>query len=310
MMAVPMPGLALGLAAAITASVLFDVAVALQALETRRVTHRHALRPSLLVNLVQRRVWLLATGLALLGWPFQVAALALAPLTVVQPALAAGLLLLLVLGVRILHEHVGKREVGGVLAIVVGVAGITWAAPSHTDKHGSPTVLAIAFGLLAVPMLLPYLPKLRRSGASMLVVLSAGFAYSWTGLSSKLLSDHLLAHAWLAALGWVAVTAVAGLIGLLSEMSSLQRRPATQVAPIVFVIQMVVPVMLAPLLGSESWESTPLGGGAIAIFLLVVAAGTAALASSPAVAGLVGATSEQQPDRDGPELAVAKAQLE
>lgn len=144
----------------------------------------------------------------------------------------------------------------------------------------------------------------------MLVVLSAGVAYSWTGLSSKLLSDQLLAHAWLAALGWVAVTAVAGLIGLLSEMSSLQRRPATQVAPIVFVIQMVVPVMLAPLLGSENWESTPLGGGAIAIFLLVVAAGTAALASSPAVAGLVGATSEQQPDRDGRELAVAKAQLE
>ncbi len=131
----------------------------------------------------------------------------------------------------------------------------------------------------------------------MLVVLSAGFAYSWTGLSSKLLSDQLLAHAWLVALGWVAVTAAAGIVGLLSEMSSLQRRPATQVAPIVFVVQMVVPVLLAPLLGSESWESTPLGGGAIAIFLLVVAAGTAALASSPAVAGLVGATPDQHADR-------------
>ena len=95
-----------------------------------------------------------------------------------------------------------------------------------------------------------------------------------------------------------------------SSRVSIQRRPATQVAPIVFVVQMVVPVLLAPLLGSESWESTPLGGGAIAIFLLVVAAGTAALASSPAVAGLVGATSEQHADGHGSELAVAQAQPE
>ena len=42
--------------------------------------------------------------------PLHVVALLLAPLTVVQPALASGLLLLLVLGDRMLGERVGSLE--------------------------------------------------------------------------------------------------------------------------------------------------------------------------------------------------------
>ncbi len=40
-------------------------------------------------------------------------------------------------------------------------------------------------------------------------------------------------------------------VGVLSEMSALQARPAIQVAPVVFVTQTVVPVVLAPLLFGE-----------------------------------------------------------
>ena len=45
-------------------------------------------------------------------------------------------------------------------------------------------------------------------------------------------------------------------------MSALQARPAIQVAPVVFVTQTVVPVVLAPLLFGESFADTPLGGRA------------------------------------------------
>jgi len=38
-------------------------------------------------------------------------ALLAAPLTVVQPCLAAGLLLLLAIGTHVLHERVGRREI-------------------------------------------------------------------------------------------------------------------------------------------------------------------------------------------------------
>ena len=46
----------------------------------------------------------------MLGWPLQVLALSLAPLVVVQPALAMGLIVLLVLAERMLGEHAGRYE--------------------------------------------------------------------------------------------------------------------------------------------------------------------------------------------------------
>src|SRR6188472_1535434 len=99
-----MNSVALGILAACVASVLYDLAVALQALEARAVSQEHSLRPSLLTRLAARPRWLGATAIALVGFPFHVAALSLAPLTVVQPTLAVGLFLLLFLGVRVLGE--------------------------------------------------------------------------------------------------------------------------------------------------------------------------------------------------------------
>jgi hypothetical protein len=86
-------------------------------------------------------------------------------------------------------------------------------------------------------------------------------------------------------------------LGLMSEMTALQRRQATHVAPVVYVVQVVVPVLLAPVLGGEGWGSTPLGGGVVVGSLLMVAAGAAALTGSPAVASLI-ASPEEVPDRD------------
>ena len=287
----------LGLLAACGASCLYDLGVAVQTLEARLVPVRHSLRPSLLGRLGRSRRWLGGTGLALLGWPLQVVALLLAPLTLVQPALALGLLLLLWLGVRLLGERVGRREIGAVLAIGVGVALMAWAAPGHTSAHAGTLALAAALGTLAIPALAPYLATGRDRGARLIVVLAAGAAYAWTGVSSKLISDELARGNLPAALAWASATCAMAALGLMSEMTALQRRQATHVAPVVYVVQVVVPVLLAPVLGGEGWGSTPLGGGVVVGSLLMVAAGAAALTGSPAVASLI-ASPEEVPDRD------------
>ena len=69
-------------------------------------------------------------------------------------------------------------------------------------------------------------------------------------------------------------------MGTASEMTALQSRGATEVAPLVFVTQMLVPALLAPVLVNESWSDTPLGGLVLLGGLLVVAAGSFLLASS------------------------------
>ncbi len=282
--------LALGILLACTASSLFAVGIAIQALDARTAPPSHALRPSLFGGLVRSRRWLAGTLLSGSGWPFHLAALLVAPLTVVQPALASGLLLLLVLGHRILGERVGRREVFAVLAIVAGVAGMAWAAPERVTSHANFSRLVLTLGGLAALALLPYVLRGRgRVRASVLVPLSAGCAFAWTGVSSKLITDYLSRGEPAAALGWAFVTGLIAMVGLLSEMSALQSRPATHVAPVVFVVQVSVPVALAPFLGGESWDHTPLGGAALVAFLVTVAVGAGLIGSTPAVGGLVAA---------------------
>lgn len=280
--------LALGILAAVGASVLYNTSIALQALEAREVSQDHSLRLSLLGRLLRNRRWLGATLLGLAGWPLEIAALLLAPLTVVQPCLASGLVVLLWLGVTRLGERPGRREYLAVAAIVAGVGGVALCAPARTTDHAASWAIGLALALVALPIGLPYLVRGRAvAAAGTFAVVGAGFGYAWTAIASKLLTDELAAGTLLAAAGWLATAAASEGLALLSEMSALQKRAATQVAPTMFAIQVLVPVILAPLVFEEGWSSTPLGGALLVAFMLVALAGVVLLAGSRAVAAVL-----------------------
>ena len=184
--------LALGVVAAVGASALYNTSIALQALEAREVPHVHTLRPSLLGRLVRNRRWLVATAVGLLGWPLEIAALLLAPLTVVQPCVASGLILLLWLGATRLGEKPGPREAIAVAAVVVGVAGIAVAAPARTTDHADTGAIALALVLVAIPILAPYLwrrlrPPLDCSPSSAPAAVMPGRRWppSWPPMGSR-----------------------------------------------------------------------------------------------------------------------------
>src|SRR5437763_4446724 len=115
--------LVLGIAAAVASSTFYSLGIALQAMDAREAPHDEHLRLALAWGLVKRARWLLGTGLSILGFPLQVVALLLAALVVVQPALAAGLLVLMLLAERMLGEHAGRYEHIAMFAIVAGVIG-------------------------------------------------------------------------------------------------------------------------------------------------------------------------------------------
>jgi drug/metabolite transporter (DMT)-like permease len=278
--------IALGIVAAIGASLLYNTSIALQALEAREVPGEHALRLSLLGRLVRNRRWLGATAIGLLGWPLEIAALLLAPLTVVQPCIASGLILLLWLGANRLGEEPGLREGLAVAAIVAGVAGIGLTAPERSTDHAGTAAIAAALVVVAIPVLLPFALR-RRGSIGLLMVVGAGCGYAWTAIASKLLTDELATGALLAAVAWLATAAASEGLALLNEMSALQRRAATHVAPVMFAVQVIVPVLLAPLIFGESWHGTPLGGAALAAFMALTVAGTALLAGSRAVGAVL-----------------------
>ncbi|MBA3865372.1 MAG: hypothetical protein H0X42_03335 [Solirubrobacterales bacterium] len=269
------------------ASILYNTSIALQAMEARDVPAEHSLRVSLIGKLIRNKKWLGATLLGLLGWPLEIAALLLAPLTVVQPCLASGLIVLLWLGVTRLGERPGRREYLAVAAIVAGVAGVAWAAPDRSTDHSGTVAIAVALGLVAIPIALPYVLRRRPSGAGTVAVIGAGFGYAWTAIASKLLTDELAAGLLLVAVGWLATAAASEGLALLSEMSALQSGPATRVAPVMFAVQVMVPVILAPLIFMEKWSTTPGDGAALVGFMLVSLSGVILLASSKAVAAVI-----------------------
>ena len=129
--------------------------------------------------------------------------------------------------------------------------------------------------------------------AGTLAVISAGCGYAWTAIASKLLTDELAAGALLIAIAWLATAAASEGLALLSEMSALQRRPATHVAPVMFAVQVLVPVLLAPLIFGESWGSTPLGGVALVASMVIAVGGTILLAGSKAVGVVLEKSREQ-----------------
>src|SRR5262245_12327437 len=295
----PMSPVALGAVAACAASCLYNLGVALQAMEARRMPAEQALQPSLLGDLARRPRWLAGTGLGLLGWPLQAAALLLAPLTVVQPGLAFGLILLLVLGARTLHERVERRDVAAVVAIIGGVAWLAAVAPPESSHHAGGMRLAAALVAVGALALIPYAVRRRGAVGGIAAALSAGTAFAWSGLSTKLVADAVSGSAWPLAVVWTLATGAASLLALLSEMTALQRRPVTQVAPVVFVVQVALPVLAAPLVTGESWAHAPLGPAGILVGLVVVLAGAIVLTSAPAVRSLVGEASSAESGTDG-----------
>jgi drug/metabolite transporter (DMT)-like permease len=266
---------------------LYNTSIALQALEAREVPGEHSLRLSLIGRLVRNRRWLGATALGLLGWPLEIAALLLAPLTVVQPCIASGLILLLWLGATRLGEQPGRREAVAVAAIVAGVAGIAWAAPERSADHAGTAAIALALAVVAIPIALPFALRRRADAIGLLMVIGAGCGYAWTAIASKLLTDELAAGALVAALAWLATAGASEGLALLNEMSALQRRAATHVAPVMFAVQVIVPVLLAPLIFGEAWGDTPLGGVALVLFIALALAGTVLLAGSRAVGAML-----------------------
>jgi len=291
----------LGIGVALAAASSYSIGVLLQSLEAREVPQTESLRLSLLRNLVSRRRWVFGTLCVILGWALQAAALGLAPLTVVQPALAVGLFVLLFAGERLSDECVGRREVLAILAISVGVAGLGLASPKDADG-GSATAAVIAptLAVFAVIALTPYL--LRGRTVPVLVVLSAGLAYACSGFMTKFVADAFSEMRIFTGLAWLGGTALAAIVGLVSEMTALQRRSAIRVFPGVLVIQIVLAVLCAPLLAGERWSTDPLKLVLLGVSLVVLAAGTAVLASAGAVAAVVDsdATSES-PEPPAPE---------
>ena len=287
-----------GIAVALAAACCYELAYVVQALEARQAGDGARIEPTLLGRLLRRPRWVAGTALSGVGALLQIWALTLAPLTVVQPTLALGLVLLLVLSATVLHEPVGPRERLGVAAIVVGVAVVALTAAPEVGEPGDPLGVALLVALLALPALLPFV---LRGADARLRVLAAAAGDALAAIGLKLAADAVggAGAGWPLAVAYAAGAALAGLLALTAEMSALQRIAATRIAPVVLAGQVLVPALAGPLVFGEQWGRSDAGGALLALALLTVAAGAALLGASATVADVIaGEQADRSPGAD------------
>jgi drug/metabolite transporter (DMT)-like permease len=281
---------AVGIAAALVASALFNIGIALQGIEARSAPKNLGLRVGLLTRLFRRKRWVLGWVLGVVGIAPQVLAFANAPFVVVQTLLASGLLILLFIGSRLFDEHVDWVEITGVSAIIGGVALVAWGVPPHVETHRSGlAVTAVAAGL-TVAGLIPFVVRGTRWDTGMGAIVASGAGFAASNVATKLLSDDIALGHYVNAIVWAVVGLVSGIAATITGMTAFQRRRATTVVPVSTAVQTFLPILLEPFFLREHWASARFGGAPIGIGLLVALAGTIVVSRTKAVSDLAAAT--------------------
>ena len=202
---------------------------------------------------LRSRSWLAGNALVALGWLFQYLGLSLAPLTVVMPAVATGLLIQAVLARVVLGERWGATEAAGVLACVLGLVLLSLSIdPSveHASRVWNGRALALVLaGFVAAAALAA---RFRGTG----LAVAAGFLYAGTGLLTKVLGT-VAAPPRDAALfaGVVALLLALGAVALAFAQGSYQHGRAVVVLPLMCGLADFLPVATSPLVLDERWPA-------------------------------------------------------
>ncbi len=257
-----------------SAALSANLGVVLTALTARRESAEHSLRVGLLVNLVKRPLWWLAAGLDLGGWALKTAALLVAPLTIVAPAMALGLFVLVIFSALVLKEKPRVPALIGIALLAGGVALVALHSPPREVSIAGPVPWLICGGLLLAGALWVFVASAQGAHIDVrLMALSCGCAWALNGILSKLMADAIDSARWtLLAIALTSAFTV-GALGYLSKTSALQAGEATTVESIVGVVNTLVPVALAPVLFGEDWPTEPARAAQLTVGLVLVGIG-------------------------------------
>src|SRR5215212_10615010 len=125
------------------------------------VDWKHPLRSG--AALFRSRWFAIGMLVAVGAWVFHVAAMALAPLSLVQALISGGLVFLTVLAERYFGCSVGNRQWLGVGLTALGLVLLAITLPSHTGSHSSYSLagmIAFESALLIMGTLLLFSPQL------------------------------------------------------------------------------------------------------------------------------------------------------
>jgi hypothetical protein len=176
----------------------YGLANMLQSKAAAQTTAHETLDPKLLVRLAGQGVYLLGILCQLVGFVLAFGARRDLPLFLVQAAVAAGLGVTAILGVLFLHWKLPRSEIGLLGLLVVGLAGLVFAAEPHPSRpigRLGMVGLAIALGAIAVTGF--FAAKIKGTKGSVALGSLAGIAFGAAAVASRPLASLVSGQALL-----------------------------------------------------------------------------------------------------------------
>jgi hypothetical protein len=242
-----------------------------------RVDMRRPLRTARL--LFASRLFTIGMGIASLAWIFHVAALSVAPMSLVQSVLAGGMVLLAVMAERIFGLRIGRRQWIGLALTALGLMLLGVTLPVAHGAHSGfsiPGMLSFEAGLIATGTLLIIAPRIGAPPEhhGLMLGAAAGMLFGVSDIAIKAISG-LIASGGIAGLltPWTLFGVAASVAAFYASAKGLQDGEAV---PVIAVTGTAANV--AGIVGGIIVFGDPLAGNPLVLiveclaFLLVIAA--------------------------------------
>ena len=241
------------------------------------VSLRHPLASA--VGLFRSKWFAFGMLVALGAWGFHVAALALAPLSLVQAVISGGLVFLTVLAERFFGCSVGTRQWAGVGLTALGLVLLAATLPHHGGAHANYSLAAmIAFesGLLVLGTFLVLSPQLHgHEHHGVMLGTAAGMLFGVSDVAIKALTGSV---GDLGAVGllspWLATCILASVLAFFASARGLQKGEAVPVITLTSAAANVTAISGGILVFGDPMPNDPLGiiVQCFAFVLVIVAA--------------------------------------
>jgi hypothetical protein len=215
------------------------------------------------------------------SWALHVAALALAPMSVVQVALAAGVVLIAVMADRMFGFEVGPRQWLGLWLMAAGLVMLGLTFPAMHGAHSQfsdPAMISFEAGLFGLGGLLIMGPRMGGpvEHHGMMLGAASGILFGVSDTSIKALTGIVGAHGPLAVLlsPWLAVAVLASIVAFYASAKGLQDGEAVPVIAVTGTAANIAGIAGGILVFGDPMPGSPVGIvlQSLAFILVLVAA--------------------------------------
>jgi len=255
-----------GIALALAAALMTNLAALLKHRGCQRVAPVRLRRPLRSARHLAGSRWFAAGwGLAAAAWLVHVAALSLAPISLVQAVLAGGAVTLAVMSQRLFGDPVERRQW---MALVLGGCGLALLAvtvPHFSGNHSAFTLSSIlgfegGLALLAAALALGHRSERLAERRGILLAALAGTLFALAGIAIKGLTGAGGVTAPVV-VPWIAIVIVCGALAQYTAVAALQRGGAIETIGLMGLVANAIQIAGGVLVFGDPLSADPLGIG-------------------------------------------------